>query len=198
MVVDAVPLGNVSKGERSATLAQVQEETLPLVLPVLAVAGVLLVTSAAAQPDPLWGMGLGLMLFGTIAVTLMVRRRQHQVAACLLVGGLAATALACAAWMRVEAAVLLLALPAGLAFLLMGPVGGILAGLACTLLLWIVPGEIPALRLVAVVGIWGGVGLLWLAVRPLTVASPLSERRRALARGQRPPDPSLAVPDRSR
>lgn len=150
-----------------APISEAQEEALTLALTAPLVAGVLLIGSAAAQPDPLSAVGLGLALYTVVGLTLLIRHWRQQLALWWFPLGLMGVTLAGSLWTHTEAALSLLALPVGLATILLGVSRGMLIASACSVLLWITPEGFPALRLIASLNVWSIVALIWLAKRPL-------------------------------
>ncbi len=148
-------------------LPEAQEEALTSALMAPLVAGVLLIGAAAAQPDPLLAVALGLTLYAIIGLTLLIRHWHQQLAMWWFPLGLIGATLAGSLWTRTEAALCLLALPGGLAAILLGVRRGMLIAAVCSILLWVAPEGPPVLRLIAFLNIWGIMALIWLAKRPL-------------------------------
>jgi len=174
MLVAGVTQPPPKQPELAATLRELQQETTVLLLPTLYLIGIVLVASATQFRDPLYGALLGLALYVLAIGAWGLRKLNHLAAAWMLVIGLMLIDLAFVAWVETDAAICLLALPAGLAVLITSPAGGILTATACTLLLLFTPPELvaadPGLRAVAVFEVWSTVGLIWLTLRPLTTA----------------------------
>ncbi len=100
-----------------------------------------------------------------------LRRLHYLLAAWTLVLGYAGALIYIAAWQRLPPVLCLLALPAGLAALLVSPAGGVLAAAGISLILLpIRPPFLPSdrtLLLTATIGAWGTVGLVWMTSYPL-------------------------------
>ncbi len=117
----------------------------------------------------------GLMLFmaaiGLAAMVWALRERHYRAAAIVLVAGAMALNLAAVIWLEMVWALALLALPIGLATLMLGAQAGLSFAVVCTLALAAWPDStLPAsteLRAVSAIGIWAVTGMLWLVLRPL-------------------------------
>ena len=159
--------------EMAALFQQVQQETLLLALPALGLAGLWLGLAPGSR-DPLRGILGGLALFLLAPFAWLVRRWSFAAASWLLVAGWLAVELAMLSWAGLAPAACLLALPAGLATLLVGlPAGIAVAGGVTAVLLLAPAGQLAAdagLRTAAALLAGGTVGLIWLATRPLLTA----------------------------
>ncbi len=156
--------------ETQPTLRQLQEETIGLAAPAFYLAGALLILSARQFREPLYA-GLPAIVLLLVPLAVAGLRRLHYLAgAWALVLGSIAPILLIVAWEDATPALCLLALPAGLAALFTGAVGGVLGAAACSAILVYAPAPLAssgALRLVALIEVWGTVGLIWLTQRPL-------------------------------
>jgi len=159
----------------TATLRQLQEDTLPWTLPGLYLAGFLLLATARAFAEPLAAGLPALLLFLLPIIVWTLLPWRARVAAWTLIAGCLLVCLLLAAWSGVVATVVLLAIPAGLATLFLGPLEGMLMALLCSLLfVGAPPAWMPAdgaLRAIAALNVWGAVGLAWLAWHPLRVTT---------------------------
>ncbi len=108
---------------------------------------------------------------GVVAVVWALRERHYRTAAIVLVAGTTALNLATVVWVEAVWALALLAVPIGIAMLMLGASVGFFGATACTLALAVLPEYIlpapPGLRAVTAIGIWGTSGLLWLVLQPL-------------------------------
>jgi signal transduction histidine kinase/DNA-binding response OmpR family regulator len=154
--------------------AQLREETMRFSLAGLFILGVALLGSVARPFDPARTLLSAGALFALIGLVWLVRRWSYAAAAWLLVGGLVAALAWGTAWSGLAAVVCLLALPVGLATLLIGvPAGLALAAALSAGLLALpagtvpLPGVSPELRAVALIGTWGALGMIWLTLNPL-------------------------------
>jgi signal transduction histidine kinase/CheY-like chemotaxis protein len=158
----------------AAFIEQLQSETLSLALPGICVAGVILLSSVWVLPDPLKSTVPALALFLLVVAVWIVRRWNYTAAAWVLVIGCLATNLLVVTWCDLVAAVCLLAVPVGLATLAISRAAGVGMAGACTFLLLFAPPTLlpdtSALRTVALMGMWGTVGMIWLTLRPLLAA----------------------------
>jgi hypothetical protein len=154
--------------ETRSTLRQLQDETLLLALPGLCVGWLILITSARQFKDPLCG-GLSATVLLLLPVFVWALRRHNYLAsAWTLVFGCLAVDLLVVVWEGLHSAIYLLALPVGLAALFVSVAGGALTASVCSFLLLYKPTGLapdPALRTIAVIGMWGTVGLIWLTRR---------------------------------
>ncbi|MGQ9680910.1 MAG: ATP-binding protein [Anaerolineae bacterium] len=157
--------------QMTSMLDELRDEAIGRTLPALfAVSAALLVATACYQ-DPAKIAVLFLAVF-YLAVGVWVLRGESRLAATwLLVAGSASVILLAAHTMALDGAITLLALPVGLAALITSVRSGILAAAACTILLGCAPPSLIRatgdLRLIAGIGLWGTVGLIWLTTRHL-------------------------------
>ena len=157
---------NSPAAEMQPTLRHLQDETIGLTAPALYLAGAILILTAEQFENPLHaGLPAIVLLLLPLAIG-QLRRISYLGAAWALVLGCVGAILALAVWQQEPALLCLLALPAGLAALFAGRAGGLLTVAAGSLLLFALPGA-PILREVALVELWGTVGLIWLTLRPL-------------------------------
>ena len=174
MAATRVPVPADAVTEMRAMLRELQGEMLLLALPALFLLGFPLVVIAPRLADPTRAIDPGLVAFWLAVAVWAVRGRSRLVAAWLLVLGSIGLDLLVMHHLGLAAAVSLLALPAGLAALFISLPGGLLTAAGCTLLLASAPPALmPAsgdLRAMALIGIWGTVGLIWLTLRPLVTA----------------------------
>ena len=157
--------------ELKTMVVQLRDEAILLMLPGLWAAGLLLLLSPSELRQPLGGVGVGGALLFLSVVVWALRRLSYAAAAWCMVFSYVAADLLVVTWGGVGLALGLLALPAGLAALAISRAAGLVVAVACTLLLLFVPEPLlpagPALRAVSLLGIWGTVGMIWLALRPL-------------------------------
>jgi signal transduction histidine kinase/CheY-like chemotaxis protein len=150
---------------------QLQDEVILLTLPGLGIASLVLVSGLSRADDPSKVLSPAIALWFLALIVGLVRRWTYVGAALTLVLGCAAVDLWIVRWAGFETALYLLALPFGLATVLLSRAIG--AGLAvlCTLALAFAPPSVlpaaPTVRTTVAVAIWGVVGLVWLTLRPL-------------------------------
>lgn len=127
---------------------------------------------ATSLPDPAYGTLPGvILLLLAPAVWWLVHKSRYRVAALALVCGLFCANLLLIHWRIPEEAVMFLALPAGLAAVLIGFPFGAAAVVACSLYLLVGQSQVDAvLRIAAIVNLWATLGLIWLSARPLLLA----------------------------
>ncbi len=127
---------------------------------------------AARLPDPATATLPGvILLLLTPAVWWLVHKSHYRVAAAALVCGLFCANLLLIHWRVPEGAVMFLALPTGLAAVLLGIPFGAAAAVACSLFLLFGVSQVEAvLRIVAVVNVWATLWVIWLSARPLLLA----------------------------
>ncbi|MDE2638196.1 MAG: ATP-binding protein [Chloroflexota bacterium] len=127
---------------------------------------------AARLPDPATATLPGvILLLLTPAVWWLVHKSHYRVAALALVCGLFCANLLLIHWRVPEEAVMFLALPTGLAAVLIGIRFGAAAAVACSLFLLFGVYQVEAvLRIVAVVNVWATLWMIWLSARPLLLA----------------------------
>ncbi len=179
--------------EMSVILEDLQRENITLALPPFFFAGLALMLSHNPSGEHLEALWPGLAIFVLPLLVLAVRTRSYRAASWLLVLGCLASLELAVRWAHVDAALNLLALPAGLAALFVSLPGGVLAAIGTTALLaFAPPGWLPAdgtLRLMLAVSAWSTVGLVWLTLRPLVTTTEWSwssyeQSRRLLERAR--------------
>lgn len=159
--------------ELAALRAEVQNNTVILALIGLYVGGAAILVAGPGIREPAQNVALlALIAVGPLAWSL--RRRSYLAATWLLIGTSLLLVLTLVAWGGAAVALALLALPVGLATAAISRTAGVVLGMACSLLLWWAPERLlPAdgiLRTVALLGLWGIVGLIWLTLEPLVTA----------------------------
>ncbi len=156
--------------ELEALLVRLRDETIGLAFLGLCVVGVIM-TGTLHFGDPASSALTGLV-FAVLAVAVWVFRRQNYlIAAWSLVIGTFLIILLVVAWGRLEQAIWLLMFPAGLATLTISRNAGMATAASSTLVLLLLPESwLPvefSQRMVALIGVWGALGMIWLALRPL-------------------------------
>lgn len=148
-------------------MRRTQSEMLLWLLAVLYVPGFLLAGFAPELPDPEWAMSIAVMLCVTVSAALLTRTASYLWGAWVLVCGCALTVFLAAGMLRLPGAWALLALPTGLATLLISTPGGLVVAVlgSAAVLALPVPDES---RLMALSGMWLALALVWLARFPLT------------------------------
>ncbi len=152
-------------------LSQIQQEALRWTLAGLFAFSACIMALSVSSAN----LDRALILFMTsialAAVVWVLREHHYRAAAILLVAGAMALNLAAVLWLQLIWALALLALPIGLATLLLGAQAGLSFTVVYTLVLAVWPESmLPAsteLRAVSVIGIWAITGMLWLVLRPL-------------------------------
>ena len=156
--------------ELEALLVRLRDETIWLALLGLCIAGVIMMSTLHFR-DPASSALTGLV-FAVPAVAVWVFRRQNYlVAAWSLVTGTWVIILLVVAWGGVEQVIWLLMLPAGLATLTISRNAGVATAAGSTLVLLLLPESwLPvefSQRMLALIGVWSALGMIWLALRPL-------------------------------
>ncbi|MDF1514466.1 MAG: hybrid sensor histidine kinase/response regulator [Anaerolineae bacterium] len=155
----------------SDMIAELQQATVLLSIPSLAFLGLFLLGSLVYQPaNSTWSIltGSGLLLI-SVAVWAL-RKYNYIIAASLAVVSLLAAILISVSVGDIGSTVWLLIFPVGFSALMLSIPVGAGTALLCTLLLY-VPGIRvhiePLHRILAILGIWGTVWMIWLTLRPL-------------------------------
>lgn len=156
--------------ELEALLVRLRDETIWLAFLGLCLAGVIM-TGALRFRDPASGALTGLS-FAVLAIVVWVFRRQNYlVAAWSLVTGTLVIILLVVARGGVEQVIWLLMFPAGLAILTISRKAGVATAAGSTLALLLLPASwLPvefSQRMLALIGVWSTLGMIWLALRPL-------------------------------
>ncbi len=155
-------------------LREMRGEAILLALPPLIVAGVIVGLHQSSADAPLRVTLPALVLILWPIAFFTSRRLGYLISAWVLAAGYLLGVGLLVGWGQVPAAIHLLALPAGLAALFIGPgAGAAIAATASALLLLASPSILPAdesLRLTTAFGTWGTVGLVWLTSQPLVAA----------------------------
>jgi signal transduction histidine kinase/CheY-like chemotaxis protein len=173
MVLRAGPARSADvRAELSGVLAELRQQNVGPLLAVQFGLALALVSAASLFRDPLHGGVPALMLAALVPAVWWARRLSPRLAAWLLVCGWIAAVLVFVAWVGLDLAVCLLAIPVGVAALTISVAGGVAAAALCTALLaWPAAAALSVpLRVVALLGMWGTVGLIALALRPLMTA----------------------------
>ena len=140
----------------------------------LFIIGAVLSILTIQQVDVDRGLGLAFATFTGSAAVLLLRRFSYQAAAIALVIVSLLLNLLVILWAGLGWDIILLALPASLATVMLGaPVGAGVAALCSALLLLVAEPVIPAtweMRTIALIAMWGTVGMIWLTLRPLLTA----------------------------
>lgn len=166
----------------AVALRQLQSETLMLAMAGIFGGSLALLGMATRVADPAWAVATALLMLGLLLAAWWLRGRSFVATSMLLVSATALGVMLTVSWGRIPAALCLLALPIGLATVLVGPSWG--AGLAALFTLALYADALPwggfsallnfaaadALQTVAIVLAWTTVGLLWVALRPLLTA----------------------------
>jgi signal transduction histidine kinase/CheY-like chemotaxis protein len=173
MTTQSSPAASAGSTELKQILRQLQEEAFLFTVLGAFATGAVLSILAIQQVDVDRGLGLALATFVGTAVIVLLRRLSYPAAAVALVVGALLMNLLVILWLGMGWGVILLALPAGLATLMLGAPAG--AGLAvlCSAVLLLTGPVVPAtweVRMMALVAIWGTVGMIWLMLRPLLTA----------------------------
>jgi signal transduction histidine kinase/CheY-like chemotaxis protein len=168
-----IPIENW-RDELDAMLVRLRDETL------LQAMGCLFALSLALLGLRLWQDASRVGIFTLLVLLLIVAcgwvalRRRYLVAAWVLILGLLGLVLLSVTWGGIEPAVWLLALPVGLATLTISARAGVLLAGLCTFLLAFAPPELlpvtGVMRAVAMTGVWAIAGMVWLALRCVTVS----------------------------
>lgn len=151
-----------------------QRSTVQLVLPGVFLAVILLGAVASGSGEYIWPLSTALFLL-VMAVLIWLVSRVSFVWASILLALVSLAAVAAAIlWGDIPEAAVLLFIPTSLVTICFGAGSGGLAAVLLTAFLSFSPGllaSIPApVRVVSILSMWAGVGLLWLALRPLLSA----------------------------
>ncbi len=162
------------KNDALLALQEIQGENMILTLLGLYVVSLLLFGSGPGMSDIRHAFLPGvLLLFLSIGV-LLARRASYKIAAWLLVAGCIVVDWLLATWGSVSIAIMFLALPVGLAVMLLSLRAGVVAALAATLALALLPAPFgpadPTLRGAAAAAMWGTIWLMGLTLRPLSAS----------------------------
>ncbi len=174
--------------ERETTLRDLQAENMLAVLPLLSLAGLLLVVNEDRFSQPMQVILPGLTLFLVPLVVVALRPRSYRAAAWALVAGSLGGILLAAGWTPLPQVVCLLVFPVGLATSFISPAAGAGTAGVSTVILWLAPPVLlpvdPGLRAATGLAAWTIVALIWLTQRPLVTTMKWSwesyERNRRL------------------
>ena len=155
-------------------LRGLQDEDILLVLPALLVGAGIIIVGYNSFPDTLRAGIIALILLLVPFAVVALHRTAFLVSVWILVLGCLAAALLMVYWGGVGAAIYLISFPVGLAALFISTPAGLavaVVGSAFALALPLGPQEAAdSLRLVALLGVWGTIALVWLTKRPLLSA----------------------------
>lgn len=167
-------LSDGASEELGQWLRGLRTHTLTWVLPGVLFLGLSVLGSLAVRDNIYQILGTSAALIGLAVWVWLMREQAYKVAVWSLVVGSLVAILSVASWSGLEPALNLLALPAGLAMLLISRPAGVATGIVCTA--WLVGasrGYVPAgaaLRLIAAIALWGTLGIVWLTLTPLLTA----------------------------
>ncbi|MCL5996275.1 MAG: ATP-binding protein [Chloroflexi bacterium] len=154
-------------------MKQLRSDSLLFALIGLCVAAIL-VGGTAWLSDPAIGASAGAVILALALTIAILTTKSYPVAAWLFVTGAAAICYGVATLGKTPIALCLLALPAGLAMLMISRMAGFaVAGFNTAILLLSPTSLLPApadLRVISIVTMWGTLGLIWLTLRPLIAA----------------------------
>jgi signal transduction histidine kinase/CheY-like chemotaxis protein len=157
--------------ELEVNFDRLQHETLDLVLAGVFVSGLVLLGATPQFADPIWSITVGLALIILSGLAGAIRQRHLEITGGLLVGGCVITIVTTMLWGHIPEAVYLLALPVGLMSMLFGTRSGAVFAVICTVGLLATPLSVLSINreseVMTLIVIWGTVGILWLAMRPL-------------------------------
>lgn len=153
------------------TMRNLQRQTVTLTLPVMAVAGLLMLLLAIRSPQVVWGMVMAFLLFAMIPLIWQVSKISFPAAAGLLIVGSWILIWAVAIIWKMESALYLLIVPVGLASMTLGtrPGAGVILLNAAALLFppafvnFLSPST-PVTILLSMLLTWG---MVWLTLYPL-------------------------------
>ncbi|MBX2999717.1 MAG: response regulator [Caldilineaceae bacterium] len=154
------------------TLRDLQDHTVTYVLPALYAIGLILILSGGQWSD-LYGAILGMLLLVVSGAAWLLRTQFYMAAVITLISGCFVILGLAIFIIAVPVALILLALPVGLTLLLINKRTGVIVAILCTLLLFMPHHALhvePSLRIIAIVQIWGIVGLIWLTSHSLVTA----------------------------
>jgi signal transduction histidine kinase len=160
--------------EIKETLRELQDQTISYVLPALYCLGILFILGSGPPASQFQRAMLGLLLLGVAGAAWWLRARSYMAAVITLIAGCFGAIGLVLIWLQSAQAVVLLALPTGLVLLLINKRTGVAVAALCSALLLFVARTTfaiePALLFVALVQIWGMVGLIGLISHSLLTA----------------------------
>ncbi|HXF63614.1 MAG TPA: HAMP domain-containing sensor histidine kinase, partial [Caldilineaceae bacterium] len=151
--------------EVQSALRELQEEVILMALPGLYVAGIGLILGVGLFRPALHGAAPGLLLLGLAGAVWYLRRLNYLLAAWLLVIGVFAAAGLLLFWADLPTSLGLLALPIGLATLLVGAIAGVASAVGASALILLSPPPLAtdaSEQFVALALLWGVFWLIWL------------------------------------
>jgi signal transduction histidine kinase/DNA-binding response OmpR family regulator len=171
MTVQASDQARAWSFELKHWLMELRARTILFALLGLYLLGAVLLAMMEPLRQPFRHILVPLAMFCLVPILLFLRKRSPLVAAWTLTVGCLIVNLAVVAWWGLEPAICMLASSVGLAFLTIGTTAGVTMAAGCTLVLLLVPATLlpvlPALRAVALIGVWSTAGMIWLVLNPL-------------------------------
>jgi len=141
------------------------------IIPALYAVGFYLIANASAFPDPLYGALPGMLLFVLPLAYWSLAYQGHPAADWVFVPGCFLIILFLSVWGNVATALSLLSVPVGLALLLHGTWGGLVAAMFATSVLVYTPYGLfsgdRVLYVSATFAVWCALGLMWMGTHPL-------------------------------
>lgn len=159
------------QSELEEILQQLRSETVKFALVGLVIAAMAILQGNSFFSNVFLNFAIMLALAGLAILSWLIQRYNPQAASWVIIIGTLGAIFLLAYQNSLGSILWLIFLPVGLTTLMMGFGFGITIALGCTILFWLLPDSIlaisPLIRMIAIIGIWGTVGMLWLALRPL-------------------------------
>ena len=160
-----------SSAELEVNFDRLQHETLDCVLVSVFAGGIVLLGLTPQFYDPIWSVTLGIGLILTASLGGALRKRYLELTGGLLVCAYMVAIFTMVFGAYIPEALYLLALPVGLAGMFYGARYGAILAALCTLGLLLTPLNVLSISLegeiMTLIVMWGILGILYLAMRPL-------------------------------
>jgi signal transduction histidine kinase/CheY-like chemotaxis protein len=154
---------------------QLQRSTIVLSLPGLFVAALILGGLTSSRPDYGWALLAALGLILLIPAIWFISQWSFLAASLLLIGGSMGAISAAVLIGGIAPAAFLLFIPVGLTCMTLGAPAGVVGAALCSLLVLIAPAEFAEIdgvtRTMVIMALWATVGMIWLTLRPLLIAT---------------------------
>lgn len=159
----------------SSWLQELQKKTLLFALPGLALVGIIILGSLQGFYTPLQSILTTAAIFALTAIIWKLRQWHYLIAASFLVLGGIALDLYVIAKSGSDVALVLLAIPVGLATLTISRAAGTITASLCTALLLFMPfptliDPAPTTQIITLIMLWSTFLMLWLTLNPLLTA----------------------------
>lgn len=155
----------------SSEIKHIQEDTIKIALPGLAIFGFLLLVMIPNLPSPIYAIRITIASFIICLLVVALLNHSPDIATLLLLTGYLGTIFAVLMYESMPLVVFLLILPVGLSLIGLSRLAGFATAFFCSIIILILPPAtlnwIPFLRFFSILAIWATVAMVFLTMRPM-------------------------------